>query len=74
VQIFATGYGPPDGSVSVQVFFGDSPANVLFSGPLARFPGLWQINAQVPNTAAGQVPLFVIEGSLASNAVTIYVR
>jgi uncharacterized protein (TIGR03437 family) len=74
VQIFATGYGPLDGSAPAQVFFGDSPANILFSGPLAQFPGLWQINAQVPNTAAGQVPLFVIEGSLASNAVTIYVR
>lgn len=72
VQIFATGYGqlsePPE------VFFGDTPARVLFSGELPQYPGLWQINAMVPPSLSGQVPVFIIGGNLSSNAVTISVR
>jgi uncharacterized protein (TIGR03437 family) len=70
VQIFATG----DGIAAVQVFIGGLPASVMFSGPIAQFPGLWQMNAQVPEGIAGQVPVFVIAGNLASNAATIYVK
>jgi len=49
VQIFATGHGPLDasGQAPVQVLMGDIPASVLFTAPIAQFPGLWQINAQV---------------------------
>jgi len=72
VQIFATGCGqlsePP------QVFFGDTPAQVLFSGELAQYPGLWQINAVAPLSLSGQIPVFIIAGNLSSNAVTISVR
>jgi uncharacterized protein (TIGR03437 family) len=69
VQIFATGYAS-----AAQVLFGDLPATVLFSGPSSQYPGLWQINAQVPATASGQVPIYAIAGSIASNAVTISVQ
>lgn len=72
VQIFATGYG--QGSGSPQVFFGDTPAQVLFSGQIAQYPGLWQINAVVPGTASGQVSVFVAAGGFASNAVTVAVH
>jgi uncharacterized protein (TIGR03437 family) len=76
VQIFATGNGAPNGSGSapVQVLFGDRPGQVLYSAPLAQFPGLWQINAQVPSGTTGQVPLSLIASPVASNGVTIYVR
>jgi uncharacterized protein (TIGR03437 family) len=68
VVIFATGYcGAP-----TQVYLAGVPAQVLFSGPIA--PGLWQINALVPAGISAQVPLFVTAGSMASNAVTIYVQ
>src|ERR1051326_200013 len=69
IQIFATGYG--DG-VSVQVYVAGIPAQVLFSGVVA--PGLWQMNARLPDGATGQVPVFVVAGNLASNAVTVYVQ
>jgi uncharacterized protein (TIGR03437 family) len=77
VQIFGTGYGPLDstGGAAVQVFFGDLPAQVLFSGPAPALPGLWQINAVVPaGTPSGQSPLFLIAGNLATNGVTMWVQ
>jgi uncharacterized protein (TIGR03437 family) len=70
VQIYATGYGP--GSSQVQVFFADTPAQVMYSGVVG--PGLWQINAQVPDGASGQVPVSIIAGNIASNAVTVWVQ
>ena len=67
-QIYATGAG----ASSVQVFFGDIPAQVLYSGLVG--PGLWQINAIVPYGLSGLTPVFLISGGLASNAVTITVQ
>ncbi len=72
VQIFATGDGPL--AASAQVFFADTPAQVLFSGDLAPYPGLWQINAVVPPGLSGQIPVFITTSNLASNAVTISVH
>jgi uncharacterized protein (TIGR03437 family) len=50
----------------------DTPAQITYSGPVA--PGLWQINAQVPATASGQLPVFVVAGGIPSNAVTVWVH
>jgi uncharacterized protein (TIGR03437 family) len=69
-QIFATGYGG-DG-LPVRVFFGDTPAQILFSGAVA--PGLWQINAAIPSGTAGLYPIFVLAGGFVSNAVTVAVQ
>ena len=76
LQIFATGYGPLDDSqqAPVQVFLGEQPANVLYSAPSAEYPGLWQINAQVPSGLTGQVSLYLNAGNIASNGVTVWVR
>jgi uncharacterized protein (TIGR03437 family) len=76
LQIFATGFGPLDSSsrAPVEVYFGDMPAEVLFSAPIPQYPGLWQINARVPDGATGQVPVYLIAESLASNAVTVWVQ
>jgi hypothetical protein len=59
VQIFATGMGPL----------------VLFSGAAPGIPGLWQINARIPDDSAiaKQVPVFVSAEGYVSNAVTIFV-
>jgi uncharacterized protein (TIGR03437 family) len=70
VQIYATGYGP--GASLVQVFFADTPAQVTWSGVVG--PGLWQINAQVPDSVSGQVSVSIIAGNIASNAVTVWVQ
>lgn len=76
LQIFATGYGPldPSGQAAVQVYFDETPAEVIFSGPIPQFPGLWQINARVPPNVSGQVPVYLIAQSLASNGVTVWVQ
>jgi uncharacterized protein (TIGR03437 family) len=70
ISIYATGYG-----AGAQVYFGDTPATVLYSAPVSGVPGLWQINVQVPSgVTAGILPLFVIAGNVASNAVTVAVK
>jgi uncharacterized protein (TIGR03437 family) len=76
IQIFATGYGPLDtsGAAPVQVMIAGEPAEVLYSAPTPQLPALWQINARVPATARGQVSLYLVAGSTASNAVTVLVR
>jgi uncharacterized protein (TIGR03437 family) len=87
IQIYGTGQGATipgveDGAAGLatsslvpRVFFGAEPAEVLYSGLQPSFPGLWQINARVPDTApSGQTPVFVALGSSLSNPVTIVVK
>lgn len=89
IQIFATGQGPldvdfADGAVPSQlarargttkVFISVDEADVQFSGQSPQFPGLWQINAIVPNKAyiSGQVPLVVTINGVPSNQVSFWV-
>ena len=72
VQIYATGYGP--GGAMPQVFFGDSPTQIAYSAPLAQYPGLWLIDAVVPSSVSGQIPVFAAAGNAVSNAVTVFVQ
>jgi uncharacterized protein (TIGR03437 family) len=92
IQIYATGQGATDPPVEdgaacgplppaqsglvPRVFFAGETAEVLFSGLQPAFPGLWQINVRVPESAAlsGQTPVFVVMGAKASNAVTVAVN
>ena len=76
LQIFATGHGPLDASHSaaVKVVAGGQEAQVVFSGEVAGFPDLWQINAQLPAGLTGPLPVYVIAGNTASNAVTVWVH
>jgi len=70
LQIFATGLsGKP-----VQVYVADQPAEVLFAGPLPQYPGIWQINARIPEGVSGQVPVYLIAESMTSNGVTVRIR
>lgn len=70
VQIFATGVGAS--TVPLQVFFGDTLAQVLFSGTIA--PGLWQLDAAIPAGLAGLSPVFILSGTTASNGVTVAIQ
>ena len=76
LQIYATGYGTLDstGAAPVTVLPGGTSAEVLYSGPVAQYPGLWQIKVRVPNTLTGQLPIQLIAGKAASNAVTVWVH
>jgi uncharacterized protein (TIGR03437 family) len=70
VRIFATGHGAAAGTV--QVFFGDTQAQVVYSG--IPEPGLWRIDAVVPQGVSGPTPMFLVSGNVASNGVSVWVR
>jgi uncharacterized protein (TIGR03437 family) len=69
--IFATG----SGSAAVNVWIANRPADNLYSGPAPGYPGLWQINARIPEDTAieKQIPVFVSLEGRVSNAVTVFV-
>lgn len=91
IQIFATGQGavtpavtngavPPAGTLvtargTTKVYVSTDEAQVLFSGVSPQFPGLWQINAVVPDKPyiSGLVPLVVTIDGLPSNEVSFWV-
>ena len=89
IQIFATGQGEVDNEVAdgavptaltrargaTKVFVSVDEAQVTFSGLSPQFPGLWQINAVVPDKAyiAGQVPVAVTIDGVPSNQVSFWV-
>jgi uncharacterized protein (TIGR03437 family) len=69
ISIWVTGLNQ-DGAI--QVFFGDTPAQVIYRGP-AGF-GLWQVNAIMPSNVSGITPVFLISGNVPSNSVTVAVQ
>ena len=82
VSILATGLGPvaPDSAgvmrtvnpVSVEIMgLHFEPA---YAGPMPGFPGIYQINLQVPNVLPGWRPARLIEGDFYSNEVTLRIR
>jgi uncharacterized protein (TIGR03437 family) len=91
IQIFATGQGaldttvadgavPPTGTLArargvTKVFVSGYEAPVSFSGLSPEFPGLWQINANLPNQTflSGRVALIVTIDGVPSNQVTFWV-
>jgi len=91
IQIFGTGQGPvdvttPDGDVPpagtlaratgvTRIFISVDEAEVLFSGLSPQFPGLWQVNAMVPDKPyiTGQVPLIVTIDGVPTNQVSFWV-
>lgn len=59
-----------------QVFIGGVEARVLYSGLNPDAPGLWQINAVVPesNFVSGRVPVRVYVDGVDSNEVSLFVQ
>lgn len=75
----------PDGNAPAQlvtttqapdVFVSVAKAQVTFSGLSPQFPGVWQINAIVPDQpfVSGQVPITISYGGVLSNVVSIWVE
>lgn len=89
IAIFGTGQGPltqplPDGQAAAgaipmrnpaKVFVSVEEARVEYAGAAPGFPGLWQINARVPDRPfiAGRLPVFVTINGISSNATTFWV-
>lgn len=71
---------PPEGKLAsatrpTEVYISVEKAQVLFSGLSPQFPGLWQINAIVPDKpyVRGRVPLTVTIDGVPSNQVSFWV-
>ncbi|MEP6962434.1 MAG: hypothetical protein ABI995_10155, partial [Acidobacteriota bacterium] len=71
IVLFGTGQGVGDLPVSLRI--GTYAAEVLYSGPVEAYPGLWQINARVPAgyLAPGKLPVTVAVGDAVSASVTL---
>jgi uncharacterized protein (TIGR03437 family) len=92
IQIFSTGVGPVSGNTAdgaagpsaplasmarpPKVYVSVAPADVQFAGLSPQFPGVWQINAVVPDRdyVAGEVPLVIVSSGVESNTATIWVE
>jgi uncharacterized protein (TIGR03437 family) len=91
VHLIATGGGrpnapPPDGApapagtasrtlLAPEVYVGADKAVVLGSHLSPVVPGVWQIDAVIPerSSLAGQVPVYVVLGGRISNGVTFWI-
>ncbi|HEX5228571.1 MAG TPA: IPT/TIG domain-containing protein [Bryobacteraceae bacterium] len=75
VSIFATGWGSNDDPASMSIAGYDAP--VLYSGPAPGFPGLTQINAQIPEgflPPGIQAVILTVDGISSQAGVTIAIR
>ena len=63
ISLYGTGLGISNDPVTVT--FDGFPAQTLYAGPVAGYPGLFQINAQVPSgyLPTGDLPVIVTVGS-----------
>jgi uncharacterized protein (TIGR03437 family) len=90
IAVYATGLGavsPPVATgaqasvvalstvtAKVTASVGDRAATVLFAGLAPGYAGLYQVNLVVPELAAGDYPLQLSAGGVASNTATISIR
>jgi uncharacterized protein (TIGR03437 family) len=72
--LYGTGQGILPQSVSVRIF--GYAAELLYSGPVAGYPGLWQMNIRVPGgfLPPGTYPLSVSVGNAVSASLEVTVQ
>ena len=76
LSFFGTGLRKNSGLSNVKVSIGGAEAPVLFAGAQGQFPGLDQMNVQIPASLRGRGDVqvrFIVDGQQ-SNAVTINIR
>jgi len=70
-----TGHATPDAIFPVTATYSATvngvPASVSFVGLTSGYAGLYQANLMIPNVPAGQHPLVITVGGVASNSTTI---
>jgi uncharacterized protein (TIGR03437 family) len=78
IEIYSTGLGAIRGgstAIPVEATIGGSPAEVLFSGPAPGFPGLYQVNARIPQSLpSGSRPVVLRQGPAVSNSLPILIQ
>ena len=75
VALYGTGLGAPAAPASVTI--GGYASEVLYAGPVSGYPGLFQVNVQVPSgyVAPGDLPVVVSAGTASTQAgVAVWVN
>jgi uncharacterized protein (TIGR03437 family) len=74
VMLFGTGQGVADAPVSI--YFGGYDAELLYSGAVPGYPGLWQMNIRVPGgfLAPGERPVTVSVGGAVTPSIPAYIK
>jgi hypothetical protein len=72
VSLYGTGQGVAD--FPLTVFAGGYPIEVLYSGSVTAYPGLWQVNVRLPQNVSGEVPIVALVGNAVSPSVTVRVN
>jgi sugar lactone lactonase YvrE len=72
VSLYGTGQGVE--GLPLTMFVGGHPAEILYSGPVDAYPGLWQVNLRLPQDASGDVPIVALVGTAVSHSVTLHVN
>ena len=70
ISLYGTALGLPGAAVSVSVSIATIPAEILYAGPVANYPGLFQINVQIPSgyVPSGQLSVSVTAAGSTSQA------
>ncbi|HSW48866.1 MAG TPA: hypothetical protein VLH09_01770, partial [Bryobacteraceae bacterium] len=66
LEIYCTGLGAAQ---TVTVNIGGQRLNAAWSGPVAAYPGLYQVNAEIPAGLSGEQTISIEAGGRASNVV-----
>ena len=75
VQVYATGLLPASGGGAVLAKLGGQTVAVSYAGAAPGFPGVQQVNLQIPaEVAAGNVDLELCAAGVCSPPVTVSVR
>jgi uncharacterized protein (TIGR03437 family) len=73
ISLFGTGLG--SAALPVTVRMGEKPAEVLYAGPTAAYPGIFQLNLRVPEGApVGTTTVVVTSGAASSAAMPIEIK
>jgi len=76
LTLFGTGLRKNTGLTKVTTTIGGVAATVLFAGAQGEFPGLDQVNVEIPKAlrGRGEVPVIVTVDGQTTNTVTISIR
>jgi uncharacterized protein (TIGR03437 family) len=72
VSVYGTGSGV--GDLEVAAAIGGMTAEILYAGPAGNYPGVFQINARVPDTVLGSAEIVVKFGQASSAPAIVAVR
>jgi len=75
IEVFATGLDTPPALNELRITLGGAPIIAQYAGPAPGYPGLDQINIQIPaGLSPGPQPLVIQAGAVVANTTTLAVQ